>query len=483
MIKYKPLVAVPGKSYKITPVKISKSDEPQLRKLVEELIKAIIKNIENGKKSGSLKKQENLYVIRRVGSLQYTSHGVSSGYMLKRVTKKDWINAIHQCKQDVLKLPEYEKLNTFLDKILNEDQKYYPAVLAQTIVDEHFKNTSDSSKIKKIAKTFLDDLKYLTPTSYAKIEIFGLHLGAKKISLSKKLSIDRVTTKDLDFTKPLSFEDFDKPFPSAYLRFEGTNYKEVHLAVKKTIVALRLYKIGSILQGKKETHSDSVIFKGAGTEYPGSLERRSSSCVLNRTECKRFPQFWIKIGKYLTSDTTYGFDKKYQYLDTAFERFSESLLKGEVESRISNAIMCLEALYLHETNEEISYRLRNRIARLLSLQRFDPEKILRNISLSYSIRSAYVHGSELSKYNQNKLLKINESKYLAQEILLKNIQEYARISLLNLIIFNKHKSELIRLLDLAQIDDDSLKNLKNQTKKIKTILKMLPKFEPFATSN
>src|SRR3989344_8155831 len=146
MIKYKPLVAVPGKSYKITPVKISKSDEPQLRKLVEELIKAIIKNIENGKKSGSLKKQENLYVIRRVGSLQYTSHGVSSGYMLKRVTKKDWINAIHQCKQDVLKLPEYEKLNTFLDKILNEDQKYYPAVLAQTIVDEHFKNTSDSSK-------------------------------------------------------------------------------------------------------------------------------------------------------------------------------------------------------------------------------------------------------------------------------------------------------------------------------------------------
>ncbi len=63
--------------------------------------------------------------------------------------------------------------------------------------------------------------------------------------------------------------------------------------------------------------------------------------------------------------------------------------------------------------------------------------------------------------------------------LLKLIQEYARISLLNFIIFNKDKRELIKLLDLAQIDDASLKKLKHQITKIKKLIGPQPKFELF----
>lgn len=480
--RYKPLRAVPSKSYKTKSVNISQSNEQKLRQLLSTLIKAIIRKTETDKKSGILKKQETLYVMRRVGPLQYDNHSVSSGYMLKRITKKDWRNAINQSKQNVLKISEYVKLNEFLDAILPEGQKHYPTVFAQRIVEEYYDNKLTTSRIRKIINLFLSDLKGQTPRCYADVEIFGLHMGSRKIPITKNLSIDRVKTKDLEFVKPLGFEGFDEPFPSAYFRFAAKNYSELNMAIKKTIIALRLFKLGSIKQGRKHTHTESILFRGGGTQYPGNFERKSMACVLNTTDCKTFPVFWKKLGKYITLDTNYVFGKKFNYLNTAFDRFSESLLKGEAESRISNAIMCLEALFLHENNEEISFRLRNRIARLLVLYNFPPDKILKNISLAYSIRSAYVHGSELPKDNQKKLKKIHSSKYLAQETLLKIIQEYARISLLSFIVFNKDKRELIKLLDLAQIDDVSLKKFKNHIMKIKKAIGTQPKFEPFNLS-
>ena len=60
--------------------------------------------------------------------------------------------------------------------------------------------------------------------------------------------------------------------------------------------------------------------------------------------------------------------------------------------------------------------------------------------------------NSFTRYKQN--ISDNSSIF---SVFLKLIQEYARISLLNFIIFNKDKRELIKLLDLAQIDDASFK--------------------------
>lgn len=478
--KYQPIQVIPEKPHQITPVTITEPQQKLLRKLIRKLIQAIIQKIEDEKKSGLLIEQENLYVIREVGPIQYYNHGVNAGYWLKRVTKKDWLNATIQSKQNVRKLTEYTDLINFFTPILNEEQKFYPIVFTDYIVGEYFANRLDSKKIQKIIEIFLKDLQLKELPSHAIVEVFGLQIQSKRIQLSKKLRIDQVTTNDLNFEKPLGLgDDLKDPFPTAFLRFDGKNHSEINILLKKTMILLHLYKLGAIRQRKKETYSDSVIFRGGGTEYYGNMQGRAEDCVLTEKECAIFPKFWKKLLKNLSLDPIQGFIDKFPYLNTAYDRFTDSLLTGTAEFRISNAVMCLEALYLDENNEEISYKLRNRIARLLSLLDFDPENVLKDVSLAYSIRSAYVHGSQLSDDNEKKLKKIDNSRHDALEIILKKIQEYARVSLLNLIIYNKPKNEFLKLLEKAQINDKDLYNLKIHIRRIKPMIKMTPEFVPY----
>jgi len=88
---------------------------------------------------------------------------------------------------------------------------------------------------------------------------------------------------------------------------------------------------------------------------------------------------------------------KIDHLTVAYNRYTDALSQnGVLERRIANAVMGLEALFLKSSeDQELVYRLRIRISKLLSLLGYDPYEVKKIVSDVCTIRSRFVHGGIL----------------------------------------------------------------------------------------
>jgi hypothetical protein len=123
--------------------------------------------------------------------------------------------------------------------------------------------------------------------------------------------------------------------------------------------------------------------------------------------------------------------------------------------------MGLESLYLR-TNEtgEITYRLRLRVAKILSALGHDVYDMKKLINYAYETRSAYVHGDKL----KSKTAKDIERNYGGLDNLFKKVADVLRISIVtNLLIGGGiNKEDLITLIDdsfVGREKDDELRTL------------------------
>ncbi|MBK8565123.1 MAG: hypothetical protein IPN76_17735 [Saprospiraceae bacterium] len=154
--------------------------------------------------------------------------------------------------------------------------------------------------------------------------------------------------------------------------------------------------------------------------------------------------------------------------DLAFHRYNDSLLKSEINVyRILSAITSLEAL-LSDGSTEINFKIRLRVAKLLSLFDLNALEVSENIGKAYNLRSKLVHGSEFKDGGF--------SKQHTHEIL-----NYNRLCLLIFLQLEniKSKKDLIKLIDNSFIDaksGDELKKLVAEKVKI-------PILNPFSIQN
>ena len=164
--------------------------------------------------------------------------------------------------------------------------------------------------------------------------------------------------------------------------------------------------------------------------------------------------------------------------DLAFHRYNDALLKSEVNAyKILSSITSLESL-LSDGSTEITFRIRMRIAKLLSFFGFDPLDVSAKVKAAYTLRSKLVHGSKPS--GNGDLLKFARNH--THEIL-----NYNRICLLiGLQLKNlAGKQELIDRLDDSLIDaasDSALKKLIEESVKI-PIINPFPKREDPVTAD
>ena len=453
-------------TYGPKPINLTPSQKKQVKNMVHVLIESVIKHIDYKKKTRKIIKQPEIYIQRRAHAPHYTKRGLAADFEIRIITKKDWRYAITKCEQEVRSLPEYICLETFLQRHIDKHQSYAIVRLSEYLVKKYFQQDLSPKSITKIKNTFIKDLEMKPFTSYVAIEIFGLQLGQPKIILTKKLQIDRTTKRDLEFEYANVFEKIDYEGHSAIYRFELSDNNLVTHMTKVVTAALCLYKVGAIRLGKQVSYSDSVVYHDITKEFPGNKERRGVPIIFTKTDCKKFPDFWIKFQSFLSYDRNKIF-KKFPYLDIAYDRYYDSLVKGSSDFRIVNIIMCLEALLGGERG--ISYGLQTRIARLLSTLGFDPGNILQDIKFAYSIRSAFVHGEERNKV-KNKLKQIHRNEHMAKETILLKIQEYARIVFLIVLLYGKEKKEFIHLLTMVQLDASSLKKFERKINLMKNYL-------------
>lgn len=132
--------------------------------------------------------------------------------------------------------------------------------------------------------------------------------------------------------------------------------------------------------------------------------------------------------------------------DLAFHRYNDSLLKTEVNAyKILSAMTSLEAL-LSDGGTEITFKIRLRVAKLLSLYGFNSLEVSDIVRKAYSLRSKMVHGS---KPEDKDIDLLEFARHHIHEII-----NYNRLCLLISLQLKKSadKQRLIKLIDNSLID-------------------------------
>lgn len=200
----------------------------------------------------------------------------------------------------------------------------------------------------------------------------------------------------------------------------------------------------------------------------GKVEHRETSSfkLCLKAEEEEILQTFIKNIKPALKEISYKTYLSGSSYDLAFHRYNDSLLKTEVSAyKILSAMTSLEAL-LSDGSTEITFKIRLRVAKLLSYFRFNPLEVSEKIKNAYNIRSKLVHGSKLEDKDKDLL---EFARHCTHEII-----NYNRICLLIALQLKKtfDKQKLIKQIDNSLIDtasDIELKKIINEKVKIPII--------------
>jgi len=128
-------------------------------------------------------------------------------------------------------------------------------------------------------------------------------------------------------------------------------------------------------------------------------------------------------------------------------------------------VIGLESLFLIE-NDELSFRLRLRLAKLLGMVGFDPYRIQDAIRRAYDVRSAYLHGDQVEP---RKVRRIDEQ-YGSLNSLLLEVLDYLRCAIVILTMIEPTKAQFIELVDSSFIDENAAQKLAEMLAGVKQLL-------------
>ena len=304
------------------------------------------------------------------------------------------------------------------------------------------------------------------PLKYgAEVELEGIVLRSEKIEIDTGVTLRQTKIEDLEKEFHIYYgfpTRYPALTPSAIVNIEflGRQTNEIQKKVEHTIAMLRLFKIGSVKWTRYRMYSDSITDMFArGTMGAGERLTAIEKSLITEKDVLRLKKFWRVMSNALPKNFYESSETKIDHTLNAYNRYKDALLLGGViEMRIASTMMGLEALFLKPTeNQELVYRLRLRISKLLSLLGYDPYEVKKIVNDAYDVRSIFAHGGHLSYKKKKKL----ESKYTNTNNLLLTVLDYLRISILSMILIPKEKEEFIDLIDDSFVDKKKEEQLKS----------------------
>lgn len=382
-------------------------------------------------------------------------------------------------KNEIELLDEYKIAANSICKqfdIPQERRKYAEKIgvfgFVKLLMNEVPNGRINKENISEYIETFISDYQtYKTDNKFTwQIQIWlgNIDFEGDKIHLSDKVTLRKPIIEELHIIRQRShhIDDLSKmagrSLPSTcILEFSmkaatqpvGLYHDDIRHEIENWLDALRLFKVGNITAIYKSVMPLSVLEHGA-TESPESpfdtswkdkidySHTSNYKYLINKEEANQLFAFSEKLKPFLKDIS----QKSYltgSYLDLAFHRYKDSLLRSEVNvNRMVSAITCLEAL-LSNSSSEITYKISIHVAGLLKHFGFNSVKVFEKMKTAYSIRSTLLHGSKLD----NKLTDF--SKNYTHEIV-----NYARICLLVALQLKgtMNKDNLIKKIDHSLLD-------------------------------
>jgi len=262
-----------------------------------------------------------------------------------------------------------------------------------------------------------------------KVWLEGIWLDIEEISIEKGITIRKPQPSDLEYEYPvgmplLSVHYESMHHPSAILEItkRTRNRSEISIEIEKIILALQLYKIGSVNKILAEWRPKSILNFGGTTSSFIRWWATTYKYPITEEDVKTLPQFINMIKPLIPTDNKTGRPLSSNPIGIAILRYQDSLFKPEaIENKIAYTIMGLEALYLKANErEELSHRLAQRTAKMMESFNEPPIKVYNIVKNAYEIRSSFVHGSHVSVEDPRKTKEILDKiiDYLRKSILI-----------------------------------------------------------------
>ncbi len=176
---------------------------------------------------------------------------------------------------------------------------------------------------------------------------------------------------------------------------ESRSEREMQHELRRTLAALRLYKIGEVTYSEYSITSDSVLDLG-GTHRHLDTTHTAERYGVSEEEEDSFNSFLERVLPSIPSDWIDVPYRPSNEVAVAYRRYCDASIRDVPHKRIALAVMGLEALFLNK-GADLDRKLGQRLARLMMYTGMRPNITYQNVTKAYSIRSDYVHGSHVKE--------------------------------------------------------------------------------------
>lgn len=429
---------------------MSISVEAPIDELIRLLLKKAVSAIEEGKTTGQLKPQKIRFFKWMLKNFEYNEKGVNSTSARgEHFEKEDWSTVAPSIKNYLESLDIYIALDTKLKNQFSEKHHDRLTHFLDLFLIKYFNEKIKEQEIDEITNAFVKDLNGEAFECGAIVRFLGIALETPFVDLRNGVTMRQTQKSDLDEELPEYHFDqsYDGNHPSLIMNITtlGKSDVDVHKKIFDAEAILRLFKVGSIRYKDYEPYSKAMSYMFAGRVSSNDKIRPADVGFLKESEIESLKKFWQSIEDKVIIFTRLG--KHSSFRDIAYQRYNDAILPRQenFERRITDCMMGLESIFLRDDGEqqELSYRLRMRVARVMSKFGFDAFKIKRMINEAYRVRSNFVHGGTLS-YDDTKAL---EEKYESLQKFLLQLMDILRISIIITLMMDVEKQKFIDLID------------------------------------
>lgn len=425
------------------------------------------------KEKGQIRRVKMPYLKEKITRFEYKEGSIARQWSYEQIVKEEWV------WEDLVRMivPEAKKLESF-SKSLQELSKVFKVNVTQAefwlsrFVDVIAKETLENANEDRIAEltfSFVRDLEGSPRAWTPKLWLKGIWMVDDDVEISESLRFTKPVAADLEREYDLRmfphfFEHWPPDNPSAILHvsFRAKNQPEVSMEIEKLMLVLRLFRVGSVSNVRTVWKSESVLEFTGGMVSFGGLISESYKYSLSKADVPKLKEFFEKILPLIPPNLYDPATRQVDYSVIAVQRYNDAISKPEIfESRLTFAVMALEALYLKENErEELEHRLSQRLARLLSFCGYEPIEVYNTMKESYGLRSSFVHGSPIPEEKLKGIAK------MGQEVI-----EYARLSIVLFLLLKQvtEKDKFLSLIDHSLLSENAVDKLAKTLKEHCTI--------------
>lgn len=337
---------------------------------------------------------------------------------------------------------EFSRNNDFI-------KKYVKLLIIHTIDKEMSNRELNPNEIFELVNDSMEGNDRITVSIY----LTNIWLAKNQFEINKYLSIRRIGSEDYKYTSKnqvqSKFRNNNDPTAVLNLKINMKQYPQNAIEFYKSILKeiyfykflFLIFKLGSVFSPECRI---PVVAMGAAICFGYNFVKQDfmkQQCIFKNTFLN-IHQKVISTIDYEDIESIkaiincfevdniknllYEEKDKRNYITIAINRFQNAFLTADkIESQITFAISCLEALFSTQSME-LSRTLRQRVAITIGMFGYNNLDVYKTMGDAYNYRSAYSHG-DIRKFKEITLIdrKITKIKELSSEIL-----EYAKISIL-----------------------------------------------------